>query len=158
MSQRLRATAPQTYCTFRTSNGTADVLCFATFVNGTADVLQFSKLEKNVKNKSSLFAPSSVTLGSKQTNVNISWDVWQNPGVTLTACGPQHIFTFVILSGGYVMKIRTCDLDASEFIGNSWRNAQFRKNIKCESDQNDEKMIMCKSIGNSCQNAQEDVL
>ena len=26
MFQRLRATAPQTYCTFRTSNGTADVL------------------------------------------------------------------------------------------------------------------------------------
>ena len=26
MFQRLRATAPQTYCTFRTSNGTADIL------------------------------------------------------------------------------------------------------------------------------------
>ena len=94
----------------------------------------------------------------RKKNVNISWDVRQSSLVARTACGPQHIFTFVILSGCFVMKIRTWELDASESIGNSWQNAQFRKSLKCESDQNDQKVKMFKSIGNSWQNSQEDVL
>ena len=94
----------------------------------------------------------------QKQNVNISWDVRQSSLVSLTACGPQHIFTFVILSGRFVIKLSTSDLNASEFIGNSWQNTHESKSVKSESVQNDKKEKKLKSIGNSWQNSQEDVL
>ena len=78
--------------------------------------------------------------------------------MSLTACGPQHIFTFVFLSGRFVIKLSTSDLKASEFIGNSWQNTHESKSVKSENVQNDKKVKKLKSIGNSWQNSQEDVL
>ena len=101
--------------------------------------------------------PMGSTTFQKQ-NVNISWDVRQSSLVALTACGPQHIFTFVILSGGFVIKLSISDLNASEFIGNSWQNTHESKSVKSENVQNDKKVKKLKSIGNSWQNSQEDVL
>ena len=101
--------------------------------------------------------PLGSTTFQKQ-NVNIPWDVRTNDLVPRTACGPQHIFTFVILSGGFVIKLSTSDLNASEFIGNSWQNTHESKSVKSENVQNDKKVKKLKSIGNSWQNSQEDVL
>ena len=87
---------------------------------------------------------------SKKTNVNIPWERRTQVPVSRTACGPQHIFTFVILSVIFVLKRRTCDLNASEFIGNPWQNAHDSKSVKCERDQNEQKVKKFKSIWNSC--------
>ena len=56
-----------------------------------------------------------------------------------------------------MIKIKTSDLNASEFIGNSWQNTHDSKSVKCESDQNDQKVKMFKSIGNSWQNRHAEV-
>ena len=79
------------------------------------------------------------TTFQKQKN-NISKDVQQSSLGALTACGPQHIFTFVTLSGGFVIKLSISDLNASEFIGNSWQNTHESKSVKCENVQNDKKV------------------
>ncbi len=110
---------------------------------------RFSKLEKSWKNGFALcVSPYGI------------YDLvsWTNDRGTLTACRPQHIFTFVILNGGFVIKINTSDLNASEFIGNSWQNTHKSKSVKSENVQNDKKVKKLKSIGNSWQNSQEDVL
>ena len=94
----------------------------------------------------------------QKQNVNIPSDVRTNDLVSPPACGPQHIFSFVTLSGGFVIKLITSDLNASEFIGNSWQNTHESKSVKSENVQNYKKMKKLKSIGNSLQNSQEDVL
>ena len=82
--------------------------------------------------------------------VNIPWEWRTQEHVSRTACGPQHIFTFVIPSGEFVFKLRTRDSNASDFIGYYWQNAQFRKSVKQEHDQKVQKAKKLKSIGNSC--------
>ena len=57
-----------------------------------------------------------------------------------------------------MIKLSISDLNASEFIGNSWQNTHESKSVKSENVQNDKKVKKLKSIGNSWQNSQEDVL
>ena len=121
----------------------------------TSDFRNQKKVEKTVV--AFVCLPIGSTTFQKQ-NVNISWDVRQSSLVALTACGPQHIFIFVILNWEFVIKLNTSDLNASEFIGNSWQNTHESKSVKSENVQNDQKVKKLKSIGNSWQNSQEDVL
>ena len=86
----------------------------------------------------------------QKQNVNIPWDVRTNDLVSPSACGPQHIFTFVILSGRFVIKLSISDLNASEFIGNSWQNTHESKSVKSENVQNDKKVKKTTPFSNVC--------
>ena len=64
----------------------------------------------------------------KKTNVKKTLDVRQNGTVAASACGKYDIFTFVIFSGGFVVKVIIRVFDESENSGFQWTNAHKRKN------------------------------
>ena len=79
---------------------------FVKTLNGTAATSDFRNLRFfDVQGLIGVQIPMGSTTFHKQ-NVNISWDVRQSSLGALTACGPQHIFTFVTLSGRFVIKTK----------------------------------------------------
>ena len=97
------------------------------------------KVKKSEKNGCGSRASSSLIYDAQKKNVKKTLYVRQTHDVTASALQPQHFCTFVIFSGGFMIKLIFRVFAESENSGFQWTNAHKRKNAKSENVKNAKK-------------------